>query len=134
MTTSGWNFRNLLILIGIVITSVGLIYFATEFFDRISDWGRFVSMALLTVVFVALGAHFEQGPEAHDQTALGSWRWLRVTTALYVLGLVASLVAVVVFLSMEDVDRIVKVMVTILFGLALILVAARRYGLKPPAS
>lgn len=132
MTTSGWNLRNLLILVGIAITSIGLVYFSTEFIERISGWGRLLSMVLLTVVFVALGAHFEQGPETHDATALGGWRWLRVTTALYVLGLVASIVAVFVFLTMEDVDRIVKVLVTILFGLGLILVAARRYGLPPP--
>lgn len=133
MTRSGWNFRNLLILVGIAITSIGLIYFSTEFIDRISDWGRLSSMLLLTILFVSLGAHFEAGPEAHDASALGGWRWLRVTTALYVLGLVASIVAVIVFLGMEEVDRILKVLVTILFGLGLILVAARRYGLRPPA-
>ena len=133
MTTSGWNFRNLLILVGIAITSIGLIYFSTEFIDRISDWGRLASMLLLTVLFVALGAHFEAGPEPHDAATPNGWRWLRVTTALYVLGLVSSIVAVFVFLTMEEVDRMLKVLITILFGLGLILVAARRYGLRPPA-
>lgn len=133
MTESGWSFRNLLVLVGILVTSIGLIYFSTEFVDRISDWGRLASMVLLTVLFVALGAHFETGPEARGAPAAGAWPWLRVTTALYVLGLVSSVVAVFVFLTMEGVDRMLKVLITILLGLGLILVAARRYGLRPPA-
>lgn len=130
MTGSGWNMRNLLILVGILVTSIGLIYFATEFIDRISDWGRLASMVLLAILFVALGAHFETAPDAHD----AAWPWLRVTTALYVLGLVASVVAVFVFLTIDEVDRMLKVLLTILFGLGLILLAARRYGLRPPAT
>lgn len=133
MTESGFNFRNMLILIGIIITAVGIIYFATVFIDRISDWGRLASTVLLVVVFVSLGLHFETGPEGRRGHGEG-WTWLRVTTALYVLGLLSALVAVVVFLTMDAIDRVVKVLVTILFGLALILVAAKRFGLKPPAA
>lgn len=133
MTQSGWHFRNLLVLVGIAITSIGLVYFSTEFIDRISDWGRLASMALLTIVFVALGAHFEAAPGADDHAAADGWRWLRITSALYILGLVSAIVAVMVFLLMDEVDRIVKVLLTILLGLGLILLAARRYGVRPPA-
>jgi len=131
VSASGWSVRNLLLLIGIAVTSIGLVYFATEFVDRISDWGRFLAMVLLTVLFVALGAHFESGPEAG--AAAGAWPWLRATTALYVLGLVSAVVGVFVFLTMDAVDRAVKVLATLLLGLGLILVAARRYGARPPA-
>lgn len=130
MTESGFNFRNMLILIGITITAVGIIYFSTEFIDRISDWGRLASVVLLVVIFVSLGAHFESGPESGGLVDRSGWRWLRVTTALYVLGLISALTAVIVFLTMEDIDRIVKVLVTIALGLALIMIAAKRYGLK----
>lgn len=133
MTSSGFTFRNMLILIGIVVASIGIIYFATVFIDRISEWGRLASTVLLVIVFVSLGLHFEAAEDAPHDLRSG-WEWLRITTALYVLGLLSALVAVVVFLGMEQVDRVIKVLATILVGLGLILVAGKRYGLRPPAA
>ena len=122
------HFRNVVILLGILVTSAGIIYFSTEFIDRISEWGRLASMLLLTTFFVALGLHFEQQGERDELSARPGWRWLRVGTALFILGLVSGFIAAVVFLSMDDIDRVVKVLVTIGAGLAMILVAARSLG------
>lgn len=126
------HFRNVVVLLGILVTSVGLIYFATEFFDRISEWGRLASMLLLATFFVSLGLHFERHGEGDELVSRSGWRWLRVGTALFVLGLVSGVIAAIVFLSMDSVDRTVKVLVTIGAGLALILVASRFLG-KPAA-
>jgi hypothetical protein len=122
-----FNFRNVLVLLGIIITTVGLIYFATEFADIISDWGRVVDLSLLTVIYVALAVHFGASEDADLILGKRGWRWLRVTTALYILGLVAALSAVVAFLSVDDLSRVVKLLATILVGLALIIVAAWRF-------
>jgi len=121
----GVNVRNVLVLLGIIITTAGLIYFATEFVDLISDWGRFLSLGLLTVIFVSLGLHFDQGG-ASEVIGTAGWRWLKVTNALYVLGAIGALSTVIAFFSIDELDRLWKVLGAIFGGLALILVAARR--------
>ncbi len=119
------NLRNVLTLLGIVITTGGMIYFATEFVDVISDWGRVLSLTLLGVMFVALGVHFEQ-TGASDVTTRSGWRWLKVNNALYILGAVSAFAGVIAFFSIDALDRLYKVAVTVVLGLGLILVAARR--------
>ena len=118
--------RHVLVLLGIVVTTAGLVYFATEFSRRLEDWTRVASLVLLSVVYVSLGVHF-------DRTGLGGgvverpgWRWLRATTALYIIGVVAAFTAVVVFLGIDRLDPVVKVFAVLLLGTGLILAAARR--------
>lgn len=131
-----FNLRNVLLLLGVVITTVGLIYFATAFADIISDWGRVISLGLLTVVYVSLGVHFANTMEGDQIVARPGWRWLRVATALYILGLVSGFSSVIAFLVLEDLSRVVKVLVILGLGLALIITAAwwfqRREAHKPP--
>lgn len=133
MTRQAVNLRNVLVLLGIVITTVGLVYFATEFVDVISDWGRVVSLVLLGVVFVALGVHFEQAGESGEVVPHSGWRWLKATNALYLLGAVAAFAAVISFFSIETLDRVWKVLGTVAVGLGLILFAARRLGKRGDA-
>lgn len=126
------NVRNVLVLLGIIVTTAGLIYFATEFVDLVSDWGRFLSLGLLTVVFVSLGLHFDQAPGASELLGHSGWRWLKVTNALYVLGAIAALSTTIAFFAIDDLDRIWKVLGAIFGGLALILFAARRWTGRTP--
>ena len=120
------NLRNVLTLVGIVVTTLGVVFFATEFVDVVSDWGRVLSLALLCVLFVALGVHFEQTAEGAVLTAHSGWRWLKVNNALYLLGAIAAFAAVVAFFAVDDIGRLWKVGGTIALGLGLILAAARR--------
>lgn len=122
----GQNLRNVFALLGIVITTAGLAYFAFEFADVISPWGRVVCLVLLGVIYVALGAHFDQQrrAEAHVSRRSG-WRWLRPQNALYVLGAVASFGGVIAFFDVPGLDRTWKVFVTLGLGLALILFSAK---------
>lgn len=119
-----FNLRNVLLLLGVVLTAVGLIYFATEFADVISDWGRVLSLALLTVVYVSLGVHFAATIEDDLLVERPGWRWLRVATALYILGLISGFSTVIAFLVVDDLSRVVKVLVVLGMGLALIVTAA----------
>lgn len=130
MTDHAVNFRNVLVLLGIVVTTMGLVYFGTEFLDIISDWGRFGSLVLLGIIFVSLGVHFEQSGDATELVERHGWRWLRVTNALYILGAVSAFASVIAFFAVDDVDRVVKVLVTIFAGLGLILFAAKRIQVR----
>lgn len=127
METREVNVRNVLVLLGIIVTTAGLIYFATEFVDLISDWGRFLSLGLLTTLFVALGVHFDRSPEASELIGHEGWRWLKVTNALYVLGAIGALSTTIAFFAIDELDRIWKVLGAIFGGLALILAASRRW-------
>lgn len=128
------NLRNVLTLLGIVVTTLGVVFFATEFVDVISDWGRVASLVLLGVMFVALGVHFEQTAEGAAIASHTGWRWLKVNNALYVLGAIAAFAAVIAFFAVQDLGRLWKVGVTIALGLGLILVAARRLEHRRPPS
>lgn len=120
------NLRNVLTLLGIVVTTLGIVFFAMEFVDVISEWGRVASLVLLGVMFVALGVHFEQTAQGAAVASHTGWRWLKVNNALYVLAAIAAFAAVIAFFAIEDLDRLWKVGVTIALGLGLILVAAWR--------
>lgn len=124
---SSVNFRNVLVLLGIIVTVFGLVFFAVEFLDVISEWGRVGSFVLLGVVFIALGMHFEQVGDATEVVERGGWRWLRVTNALYILGAVCAGGSVIAFFAVDSIDRLVKVLVTLALGLGLILVASWRF-------
>lgn len=121
------NARSVLVLLGIIVTTAGLMYFATEFVDLISDWGRFISLGLLTVIFVSLGLHFDRSAEATEVIGHAGWRWLKVTNALYVLGAIGALSTTIALFAIDDLDRLWKVLIAILGGLGLILMAAKRY-------
>ena len=127
-----FSLRNVLLLLGVVVTTVGLIYFATAFADVISDWGRVISLALLTVIYVSLGVHFAGTMESDPIVARPGWQWLRVATALYVLGLVSGFSSVIAFLVIDDVSRVVKVLVVLGLGLALIVTAAWWFRRREP--
>lgn len=128
MSAGAVNLRNVLVLLGIIITTAGLIFFAVEFVDLISDWGRFLSLGLLTVVFVALGVHFEESTDPTELVGRPGWRWLKVTTALYVLGAIGALSTVIAFFAISELDRVWKALGAIFGGLALILAAAKWWG------
>ncbi len=127
-----FHLRNVYVLLGILVTSIGIVYFALEFVERLSEWGRVAGLALLGVMFVALGRHVEAGGEASEIVDARGWRWLRVTTALYVLGIVAAFATVITFLSIDELDPLWKLAATLVAGLGLIAWAARRHRGAPP--
>lgn len=123
-----FHLRNVTVLLGIVLTAVALVYLSTEFLERISQWGRLISLVLITIMLVSLGRHFEVAGEETTLADRSGFRWLRVTTAFYLLGLLAALTGVIVFLGIDDLDPIFKALAALAVGVGLILVAARRFG------
>ncbi|HUR69645.1 MAG TPA: hypothetical protein VM370_10395 [Candidatus Thermoplasmatota archaeon] len=128
---SSVQMRNVLVLLGIILTAGGILYFAVEFGVELSEWGRVLDLFLLGVVFIALGAHFNATGDPTELVERSGWRWLRVTNALYILGATATFAALIAFFAVPDLRPIWKVAIAIVVGLALILVAARRWG--PPS-
>ncbi len=122
-----FNLRNVLLLIGVIVASIGTIYFATEISDRVSDWGRVVSLLLLSVVYGSLGHHFEVTGQWGLLVDKKGWRWLRITSVLYLLGILAAATSIFVFLGIDAIDRLVRAAIVIVAGLALILLAASRF-------
>ena len=127
---SFFNIRNTIVLLGIVVTSIALIYFATEFADVISEWGRVLDFLLLAVIYISLGLHFAGMETGTELVHARGWKWLRTTTAFYILGLVAGGSTVVAFLSVDSIDRALKLLVVAVLGLGLILAAAQRWSPK----
>lgn len=126
---SFFNFRNTLVLLGIVITTIGVVYFAFAFSDIISEWGRVLDFVLLSVAYTAMGLHFAHMETTQELFHARGWRWLRTTTAFFLLGIIGGAAAVIAFLNVESVNRALKLLIIVALGLALILFAAQR--LKP---
>lgn len=125
MTRTIFHLRNVLVVIGILVAGIGIVFFATEFIDRISPWGRLASLVLLAVLCTSMARHFEQEETDASLVDREGWRWLRVTTALYVLGLVAALASVIVFMGIDELGRLTRVAVAIALGLAIVVLGAR---------
>lgn len=124
--------RNVLVLLGIILTTGGIVYFGTEFGVELSDRGRVLDLLLLGVVFIALGAHFAHAGDPTELVERSGWRWLKVTNALYILGAVAVFAGLIAFFAVPDLAAIWKVAIAILLGLGLILVASSRQGRGSP--
>lgn len=122
-----FHLRNVLLLVGVIVASIGTIYFAAELHDRLSEAGRVASLILLGLVYGGLGHHFQDDKDGFLVEKKG-WRWLRVSTVLYGLGILAAGTAIFVFLGIDALDRLVKAAIVIALGLALILLAAKRFG------
>jgi len=131
---SFFNFRNTIVLLGVIVTTIALVYFATQFSPIISEWGRVVDFLLLTIVYTSMGLHFASMETSPELAHARGWRWLRTTTAFYILGLVSGGTSVISFLGVEAVSRPLKLLVVIVLGLGLILVAATRFGKGPGPS
>jgi MFS family permease len=118
--------RNVVLLAGVLVATVGTIYFATELPARLSEAGRVAGLILLGLVYGGLGFHFQEREGEDVLVEKQGWRWLRVANVFYALGLLSAFTAVIVFLSIDGLDRLVKAGVVLAVGLALILAAARR--------
>lgn len=117
--------RGALTFLGFAIGVLAVIFFASEYVFRVSDWSKLVALSSLALSFSFLGVYvqgtivgvpFFQGPR------LG---WLRPSVVLYLLALLAGIAAETVFLGIEAVPRPAKILVSLLVGIGIILWAAR---------
>jgi hypothetical protein len=116
---------------GFAISVLAVFYFAIEFIPRVSQWTQLAALVLMGLNFAFLGVYLAQ-------TAIGEpffpgprLRWLRPAVVLYLMALVAGIAAEIRFLRIDDVAVPLKILVSLLIGIALILVAARRRSHGP---
>lgn len=121
-----FHLRNVLLLMGVLVATIGTVYFATEIRTRISDGGRVVALLLLAFVYGGLAQHFDATGITGPAVDKDGWRWLRPTTLLFLLALLATVTSLFVFLSIDGIDRLMKAAVAILLGLALIVYGATK--------
>jgi hypothetical protein len=114
--------------LGFAISIMAVFYFASTYVFRpdISEWTRLVALILLGLCFAFLGVYLRGttiGQPFFDGPRLA---WLRPPVVLYLLALFAGIAAEAVFLNMDGVDRAIKILVSLLVGVGLIVVVARR--------
>lgn len=122
--------------LGFAISIMAVFYFATEYVFRpaISDWTRLAALVLLGLCFAFLGVYLRDTTLGQPFFAGPRLSWLRPPVVMYLLALFAGIAAEAVFLGMDDVDRAVKILVSLLVGVGLIVLVARRSRhATPPA-
>jgi len=120
--------------LGFAISIMAVFYFATTYVFRpdLSEWTRLAALILLGLCFAFLGVYLRDTTLRHPFFAGPRLLWLRPPVVLYLLALFAGITAEAVFLGMDDVDRAVKILVSLLVGIGLIVVVANRA--KRPAA
>lgn len=109
-----------LTLTGLVVSTVGIIYLATVFFPRLSEWGQLAMLLLITLGYGA-AAVFVDGLGLDEAFFdLRGFRWLTLPAALFILSGVGALVTTIFFVNMDVLAQEVKVAVAIVAGLLLL--------------
>jgi uncharacterized membrane protein len=123
--------------LGFAISIMAVFYFASTYVFRydVSEWTRLAALILLGLCFAFLGAYLRDTTLGHPFFAGPRLAWLRPPVVMYLLALFAGIAAETVFLTMDDVDRAVKILVSLLVGIGLIVGVARRSkpAAPPPA-
>ncbi len=117
-----------LTLLGFIVSIMAVFYFAMEYLPAVSEWTRLGALVLLGIAFAFLGVYLRQ-------TSIGgpffnvSWLlWLSPPVVLYLLAIVSGVAAEGVFLGINDLDQPVKILVSLVVGIGLIVLVARRRG------
>lgn len=115
-----------LTLLGFIVSIMAVFYFAMQYLPAVSEWTRLGALVLLGVAFAFLGVYLRQ-------TSIGgpffqvSWLlWLSPPVVLYLLAIVCGIAAEAVFLSIDDLQQPVKILVSLLVGVGLIVFVAQR--------
>jgi hypothetical protein len=118
--------------LGFAISIMAVFYFAFEYVFRpdVSDWTRLSALALLGLCFAFLGVYLRDTTLGQPFFAGPRLAWLRPPVVMYLLSLFAGITSEAVFLHMDQVDRAVKILVSLLVGVGLIVLVARRT--RPP--
>lgn len=111
--------------LGFIISVIAVIYFAGSYIPDVGEWTQLLALILLGVFFAFLGVYIRStdvgGPFFGD-----ALRWLRPTYVLYLLAIASGIVAEIRFLTIDDVARPIKILVSLLIGVGLIVFVARQ--------
>jgi hypothetical protein len=114
--------------LGFAISILAVFYFAIEYIPQVSQWSQLASLIFLALAFAYLGFYLKStviGQPFFDGPRL---RWLRPPVVLYLLALITGIVAEIRFLGIDDVPRPLKILISLVIGIGLIVVVARRKG------
>ena len=126
--TSERTLQGALTFLGFAISILAIGYFAGSYIPDISPWSQLASLALLSLSFAYLGAFLKEttiGQPFFDGPRL---RWLRPPVVLYLLALIGAIWAEIVFFGIDDIPRPLKILISLLIGIGMIVVVARRKG------
>lgn len=116
--------------LGFAISVIAVLYFGFEYIPRVSPWSQLAALVLLGFCFAYLGVYLRGTTVGQPFFEGPRLRWLRGPVVLWLLSLFAGIMAEVRFLTIEDVARPVKILVSLLVGIGLVVFAARSRG-KP---
>ena len=121
--------------LGFAISIMAVFYFASTYVFRpdLSELNKLDALVLLGLCFAFLGVYLRDTTLGQPFFTGPRLMWLRPPVVLYLLALFAGIAAEMVFLGMDQVDRAVKILVSLLVGVGLIVVVARRAKPGPPA-
>lgn len=125
--------------LGFAISILAVFYFAIEYIPRVSEWSQLASLVFLALSFAYLGVYLKStviGQPFFDGPRL---RWLRPPIVLYLLALITGIVAEIRFLGIDSLAQPLKILISLVFGIGLIVLVARRRGpraepTEPPAA
>lgn len=118
--------------LGFAISVIAVFYFAIEYLPLVSPWTQLIALVLLALGFAFLGVYLRAtsiGEPFFDGPRL---RWLRPPVVLYLLALVAGITAEIVFLNIDMVPTPAKILASLVIGIGMIVVVARRHGEDRP--
>lgn len=132
--TSERTLQGALTFLGFAISILAIGYFAGSYIPDISPWSQLASLALLSLAFAYLGVFLKETTIGQPFFEGPRLRWLRPPVVLYLLALIGAIWAEIVFFGIDDMPRALKILISLILGIGLIVVVARRKGGAKEAS
>lgn len=111
--------------LGFMISIIAVIYFAGSYIPDVGAWTQLGALILMGLFFAYLGVYIRStdvgGPFFGEKLV-----WLRPTYVLYLLAIISGIVAEIRFLTIDDVARPIKILLSLAIGVGLIVFVAKR--------
>ena len=130
MSAGERTLQGALTFLGFAISILAVFYFAIEYIPRVSEWSQLASLVFLALSFAYLGVYLKSTVIGQPFFEGPRLRWLRPPVVLYLLALITSIIAEIRFLGIDDVPIPMKILISLVIGIGLIVVVARRRGGK----
>lgn len=119
--------------LGFVITIIAVIYFAGSYIPDVGEWTQLAALILLGAFFAFLGIYL-RGTEVGQPFFGARLLWLRPTYVLYLLAIISGIIAEIRFLTIDEVARPWKILISLAIGVGLIVLVARKERGSPKKS
>lgn len=111
--------------LGFAVSVLAVFYFAVEYIPRVSEWSQLAALALLGLFFALMGTFVDATIIGRPFFSGPRLRWLRPTVVLWLLAIVCGIVAEIRFLTIDDVPKPLKILLSLIVGVGLIAWVAR---------